>query len=140
MTHFKATDAWYKNAALNDAECEIRGKVMREIKFRVWSKEDKVMIYDVNSISLIHGKLIDDDYIFMQYVGLKDKNRKEIYEGDILQWPSCKSVSKVEFKLGEFRLINEKEYSDLSIILNINDKGQAIGIGNIYENPELLND
>jgi len=60
---------------------------VREIKFRAWNKENKKMDY----FHLTHGDSygiggdIFPEYEIMQYTGLKDKNGKEIYEGDIMK-------------------------------------------------------
>jgi len=51
----------------------------REIKFRAWDKKSKIMKYDINIISNSFGELL-------QFTGLKDKNGKEIYEGDIIEY------------------------------------------------------
>ncbi len=65
---------------------------MREIKFRAWDKDGKIMVFsmdgfvedfDVFSIGDWCNKA---GYELMQYTGLKDVNGKEIYEGDVVEW------------------------------------------------------
>jgi len=68
----------------------------REIKFRAWHEINKNMhppssMFEITTNGQIYreGFNCTDDYILMQYTGLKDKNGKEIYEGDIyrLRYP-----------------------------------------------------
>jgi len=117
---------------------------MREIKFRAWGGVS--MFYSHNNsinetavqLSWFFNKLRENAEI-MQFTGQKDKNRIEIYEGDILK-SECGKLGKIEWlnnrtsfcvhwylQLGS----GDIEYCVLNLKLEI--------IGNIYENPELLN-
>jgi len=108
---------------------------MREIKFRAWHPEDKVMIYDLNTPKLYHGVLgsyptkEEDDYIFMQYTGLKDKNGKEIYESDVMQLNNENYIVDWDEERASFTCG--------SLLFGKNEFGSIV-IGNIYENPELM--
>jgi len=70
----------------------------------------------------------------MQYTGLKDKNGKEIYEGDIVKIEGFIN-HVVGFEDGAFRWMNVGPY--LPIAERISERECEV-IGNIYENPELL--
>ncbi len=116
---------------------------MREIKFRAWCKMGKCMV-DVIQCSFgewiaVPVQVAEDeweleqlpwnDIILMQYTGLKDKNGKEIYEGDIVSWNNqVGNQYEVYFINGKFMGCNE--------LGSENDHIEVIG--NIYENSDLL--
>lgn len=121
----------------------------REIKFRAWHKDLKKM-FKIGQITLEKGtwnfEPNDRDFIgisipsqpsfvLMQYTGLHDKNGKEIYEGDIV-----KSYYYIDTPNGEQERFNQKviNYNDVLCEYKINAFENLEVIGNIYENPELL--
>ena len=112
---------------------------MREIKFRVWLPDGlgTRMIYNPY-LGRGTAQQIFTKYC-MQYTGLKDKNDKEIYEGDIVShWEGVHHSKRiinsvVEFQDGAFIPIAEEFYCDYRTEI-----GNFTVIGNIYENPELL--
>ncbi len=133
---------------------------MREIKFRAWDKEDnrlkRVTLMDFPEWSVCvqnqeeYYEIGDrnsfkneetDRCILMQYTGLKDKNGVEIYEGDILGY-----VSEDEGKSYRERVGWDKEQlcwgltNSESYTVTLAEMGDGVGevIGNIYENPELV--
>lgn len=144
---------------------------MREIRFRAWDKEEKFMLQDIQSmydgscnhketeerygwISCFDSFIDDDNYVVMQYTGLKDKNGTEIYEGDIVHYKSTidqfgflltheqTGVIGVNKGMTGFTGKNTQTYKDEvnthdSKFLFLSPDIYEV-IGNVWENPELL--
>lgn len=120
---------------------------MREIKFRAYHKERKE-IFEIASIdfkekkaALSNGviKLLNVDFKqfeLLQYTGAKDKNDKEIYEGDIVILNDTEEENRcvVKYKYGSYILIDGDLKEDLS---NVEAKFLEV-VGNVYENKNLL--
>ncbi len=110
----------------------------RIIKFRIWNNIGKRMLYD--SGLEIKGCKVLSKFV-MQFTGLKDKNRKEVYEGDIVksfnQMEKKEVVFVVEFDSGIFECSNDDELVNLRDLCLWNN---CEVIGNRYENLELLED
>jgi len=116
----------------------------REFKFRAWDtyvKPNKMVAPNNGDFIGWHSPSNwRDCYKIMQYTGLKDRNGKEIYEGDILfcnSFYSHKSLKKREYKAVvsySSGMFSPKSIGG-TIVLNFED---CEIIGNIYENPELL--
>ena len=130
---------------------------MRELKFRVWSEETKSFEhFDLNEgteCGLTNLQIWARNNPIEQYTGLKDKNGKEIYEGDVVRYPYRKDyIGQIVFgfvKDSEGYYI-EKHYGwgicsdgfnmSLGDYADDNMGCELIEvIGNIHENPELLN-
>lgn len=108
---------------------------MREIKFRAWDKEHKEMIPWEEA--MFPEWLIDADLEVMQFTGLMDKHKKEIYEGDVLKlWDDTHKEFynvAVEWDHGGFRISGSLHYTP---IFPYSEYGEIIG--NIHKNPDLL--
>lgn len=131
---------------------------MREIKFRAWDKKDKVMVDFSHPYLAVVGERIrnyslgydsegnyrqQENIIYMQYTGLKDKHGVEVYEGDLLGNTMEGFAIAWDEELHSFWPINQyipEEKSDVHWyeIVEMADHGRLEVIGNIYENPELL--
>ena len=126
---------------------------MREIKFRAWLKEDKKMenvktmdftdktIRCLKKNEFINAYLLRrvsfDDVELMQYTGIKDKNGKEVYEGDIVILNDAEEENRcvVKYKYGSYILIDGDLREDLS---NVESHKFLEVVGNIYENKNLM--
>jgi len=126
---------------------------MREIKFRAWSKKEEKYYNEVgfhrsiimwndgykkDAMGALTVAPVFENYIIEQYTGLKDKNGKEVYEGDII---------KADIREYSIMTMGVIVYSnDLTSYCNLNDGGFTMLmrlrdikiIGNIHENPELI--
>ncbi len=124
---------------------------MREIKFRVWDKELKFMVDPLRYFVKMNGSIWfdlgggDNDLIkqtfkleLMQYTGLKDKDGKEIYEGDIVTQNLYFDVKKKEPVYFEviFQNAGWKVRDKKGLTFRIGEHSKIAG--NIHENPEIL--
>jgi hypothetical protein len=130
----------------------------REIKFRLWDKAESVMVLDPLTLweliakfrwgeALLHNNKdwIDGDghphkglthvyfgdnphLVVMQYTGLKDKNGKEIYEGDVVAYPEAVVPHNMVVEWGDYLW---------EPFFDVYWKKVEV-IGNVYENPDLL--
>ena len=119
---------------------------MREIKFRAWVRRKKKMI-GWDDIKFAIGSVFYDSskgryYDVMQYTGLKDKNGKEIYEGDILRYVTNdgkEHTIAIEQKLGWNCGCCFPVWGwEFGIYEGVGETSDYEVIGNIYEQPELL--
>jgi len=136
---------------------------MRTIKFRVWCNTTKHFT-DIPFYSCSGGQLLwhhtgnqitisnidDGDYVIQQYTGLKDKNGKEIYEGDIVNFtkrgmnhgPEVENIKNAEvwyssedcaFVFGKYKSADYTWwYSMVDVLYDFEV------VGNIFENKDLL--
>jgi hypothetical protein len=115
------------------------GGIMREISFRAWDKVNWKMsvcagflsgqVIIIEEDGTVTGKK-DDDFILMQFTGIKDRNGKEVYEGDLVMWVDIvESVEYIE-ENGEYLPFGSHDCAWEGKECEI--------IGNIYENPELI--
>ena len=123
------------------------------IKFRVWHRGlgrmmlIKNMWFQDGSVEELElNDAVMNDYItaypdeieLMQSTGLKDKNGKEIFEGDILYGYAGEDFWEiVEFDTEEGKWIRKDIWYNSKLGLSENNEFMEI-VGNIYENPELL--
>ena len=124
-------------------------------KFRAWTEEGKAMYYGVypfkdDTLLLSYDEIAFDevpasDFILMQSTGLKDKNGKEIYDGDIVMFSDCDDDAYVT------PVVWDKNYACFGVSFSgkypisfdyleefYTELKDIEVVGNIYENQELL--
>lgn len=130
---------------------------MKGLKFRVWDREREYYLDETELAGITpDGKYIwyieeeeisklgiEGGYILEQYTGLKDKNGKEIYEGDILggiwergfiSWcEKCKQLQYHIADIGCMACSGDTNWYELA-----EDDGKLEVVGNVHENPDLL--
>ena len=116
----------------------------REIKFRVWSKNEERMIPwekiengSENTLKENFDAMEKIGFILMQFTGLKDKKGVEIFEGDIVEFETLDSINNKKLKGNVY-------YETIGFKVMVKDLGckEFYGdytevIGDIYSNPEL---
>lgn len=134
---------------------------MRTIKFKLWSKRDgwcggfcvhqSGLISTVINAEIIepqhmavadaHWKSLTDDgeYILCQFTGLLDKNGKEIYEGDVIKSIILRYPKEYTVVYSRSSFVLKENIPDDDIRISMDDSYEMDIIGNIYENPDLLN-
>lgn len=133
----------------------------REIKFRVWI-EDRYMSQNERDLLRLKSLQMGEYMVnyagvkstpikVMQYTGLKDKNGREIYEGDILKvqlpmggfWGDIKKqktgLVNYESDYGGFNVRWEYSRNQYHVLLTCDTAFEGEVIGNKFQNPELLN-
>jgi len=133
---------------------------MRKIGYRAWLKKEERFIYpklilndfgsvvevayndiDIFTDELIEHRLLIEDVVLEQDTGLRDKNNKKIYEGDIVDYVNgCICIIQYEVEGARFihRDISDNFPFGFSGLEEYNGKLFEV-IGNIHENTELLN-
>ena len=132
----------------------------REIKFRAWDTKCKEMMFtgfhlmgEVMAFNMIEGYIFDhmegassslerwNDIEVMQYTGLKDKNGKEIYEGDLIRDSDSDYIGEVIFDPETLCFTTRFQDNDLwGFVPQHGKDNHCEVIGDIWENKELLNE
>ncbi|AKN29309.1 hypothetical protein Ccar_00045 [Clostridium carboxidivorans P7] len=121
---------------------------MREFKFKIWNGSTISKPFFIHDVK----EYINEKCEILQYTGLKDKNGREIYEGDIIAINNEKISLKLPIKFGKYSFSKyigecgelsdstdlygfyvENEYLYIQML-----NGNVIIVGNIYENLELI--
>ena len=125
----------------------------RPLKFRVWDKKNSQFLQnnnigvdetifdlwswaDVMSTCLLFPM---DDYVFQQYTELKDKNGKEICEGDIVKWGDLNYIVEYNHTACKWQGRSPEHHGYLHLVTeHFRDLMNGIIISNIFEHKHLL--
>lgn len=126
---------------------------MRKIKFRGYNAKNKEWLYGCYILNRGEHFIAPDEFAnnkgrkdyqvvpetIGQFTGLRDKNGKEIYEGDLLNGYGGKRFLKVVYFENAARFLLRNVLNEDSVLpLMIRDCKTLRVVGNIYDNPELL--
>jgi len=125
---------------------------VKEIKLRAWDIRRKKMDEidfewaGLNQINFVDGQYEDVaegyTYHLMQFVGVYDRNGREIYEGDIVTVDEMDGMYPVGFVAGVYGFNSPDGYKAVGLLGTSIDGVEFLSkvkiVGNIYENPELL--
>ncbi|MGH1260651.1 MULTISPECIES: YopX family protein [Bacillus] len=127
---------------------------MKEVEFRAWDLKDKRMYHNVGIVGTLiileHEQSgyefcelelksydhIDNNYELMQYTGLKDKNGKKIFGGDIVEYDGWFYIIKWDEEEAGFYMHDKNNYEDDHLRMIDISVGEVMG--NIYENQNLI--
>lgn len=115
--------------------------------FRAWDPLTKSMSPPISLQELFQSTLVQDteskafsdQLVWLQCVGAKDRKNEHLFEGDILECEELKLVIKYDQQKASFVLCRTFGEMLIPIAFGILFMSSCVKIGNVYENPELLN-